>query len=82
MPWKQTSALMERFYTHIAEGQDKAGATKGAGAEADKAVKATKGAAAEGESAKELTDSDEYKQADKLGIRIIRFAELVDFLKY
>lgn len=38
--------------------------------------------AAEGEDAKELTDSDEYKQADKLGIRIIRFSELVEFLKY
>jgi hypothetical protein len=38
--------------------------------------------AAEGESGPELTDSDEYKLADKLGIRIMRFAELADFLKY
>jgi NAD-dependent DNA ligase len=37
---------------------------------------------AEGEGAPELTDSDEYKLADKLGIRIIRLAELQDFLKY
>jgi len=38
--------------------------------------------AAEGEQGPELTDSDDYKLADKLGIRIMRFAELADFLKY
>lgn len=37
---------------------------------------------AEGDTAPELTDSDEYKLADKLGMRIIRLAELQDFLKY
>ncbi len=37
---------------------------------------------AEGEFAAELTDTDEYKLADKLGMRIIRLAELSDFLKY
>jgi hypothetical protein len=37
---------------------------------------------AEGEFAQELTDTDEYKLADKLGMRIIRLAELADFLKY
>jgi len=37
---------------------------------------------AEGDAAPELTDSDEYKLADKLGMRIIRLAELQDFLKY
>jgi hypothetical protein len=38
--------------------------------------------AAEGEQAPELTESEDYKTADKLGIRIMRFAELADFLKY
>jgi len=37
---------------------------------------------AEGEGAPELTESDEYKLADRLGMRIIRLAELADFLKY
>ncbi len=37
---------------------------------------------AEGEFAQELTDTDEYKLADKLGMRIIRVAELADFLRY
>ena len=37
---------------------------------------------AEGENAPELTESDDYKTADKLGMRIIRLAELQDFLRY
>jgi hypothetical protein len=37
---------------------------------------------AEGEFAQELTDTDEYKLADKLGIRIIRLPELAQFLSY
>ncbi len=37
---------------------------------------------AEGEFAQELTDTDDYKLADKLGMRIIRVAELADFLRY
>ena len=37
---------------------------------------------AEGEGAPELTDSDEYKLADKLGMRIVRLSELQDFLQY
>lgn len=32
--------------------------------------------------AKELTETDEYKLADKLGMRIIRLADLADFLRY
>jgi hypothetical protein len=37
---------------------------------------------AEGDAAPELTDSDEYKLADKLGMRIVRLDELQEFLKY
>jgi len=36
----------------------------------------------EGETGPELTDSDEYKLAEKLGMRIIRVADLAEFLKY
>jgi len=36
----------------------------------------------EGEFAQELTDTDEYKLADKLGIQIVRLAEIWDFIKY
>jgi hypothetical protein len=32
--------------------------------------------------AKDLTETDEYKFADKLGMRIIRLAELAEFLRY
>lgn len=31
---------------------------------------------------KDLTDTDEYKLADKLGMRIVRLADLADFLRY
>jgi len=34
------------------------------------------------ENAKDLTELDEYKLADKLGMRIIRLAELAEFLRY
>jgi hypothetical protein len=37
---------------------------------------------AEGEFAPELTDTDEYKLADKLGMRIIRLEALAEFLRY
>lgn len=36
---------------------------------------------AEGEFAKELTETDEYKLAEKLGMRVIRVAELASFLR-
>lgn len=36
---------------------------------------------AEGEFAQELTETDEYKLAEKLGMRVIRVAELASFLK-
>lgn len=36
----------------------------------------------EGEFATELTDTDEYHLADKLGMRIIRLDELANFLRY
>ena len=32
--------------------------------------------------AKDLTETDEYKLADKLGMRIIRLTELAEFLRY
>lgn len=37
---------------------------------------------AEGEDAPDLTESDEYVLADKLGLRIIRLADLARFLRY
>ncbi len=36
---------------------------------------------AEGEDAKDLTETDEYKLADKLGMRIVRLGELAEFLR-
>ncbi len=37
---------------------------------------------ADGEFAIELTETDAYKQADRLGMRIIRLADLIAFLRY
>jgi hypothetical protein len=37
---------------------------------------------AEGEFAQELTETDEYKLADKLGMRIVRLDSLSDYLRY
>jgi hypothetical protein len=37
---------------------------------------------AEGEFAQELTESDEYKLADRLGMRIVRLDSLSDYLRY
>ena len=37
---------------------------------------------AEGEFAQELTDTDEFKMADKLGMKIVRLDDLAGFLRY
>lgn len=36
----------------------------------------------EGEFAQELTDSPEYKLADKLGVQIVRLNDIMDFIRY
>ena len=36
----------------------------------------------EGEFAQELTDTDQYKLADKLGVQIVRLNDIMDFIRY
>jgi len=40
------------------------------------------GSKEEGEFAQELTDSPEYKLADKLGVQIVRLNDIMDFIRY
>ena len=36
----------------------------------------------EGEFAQNLTDTDEYKLADKLGVQIVRIDDILDFIRF